>query len=330
MPRFLRLGSVLLFIVVAGSVLFWWFAPTKIRIIGEETRLSDQYEMEKDSTTRQTSPSSVGEVRSLPFTFLPSEGDAADWPADSARILFPERLLSVSSPRVHVFIYLPNGITPSQSPERADLPILKQSLEQVASAKDIVVFMPFPAKIGDAYPDFQLASFYEQALAILKTALPNASVIDIAVGGHGDATCEGAHAFTQSLTLPKLLGVVAYDGCLGDTITPNTFSPPSGVAFYLNPDTNGGMGTQDPATVEGTETRAMIVNRAWRLHEQPCPACVAAVGSDAKCSAPNARFTRQGGGELISFQTRRGHRESIQEMTNIAFCAMYRDASTRP
>ncbi len=278
-------------------------------------------------------------VATLPFNYLPAGQTIANWPADSARILYPERLRNVRDARVHVMIYLHgdnSGSDGNNSPEASYIPHLKGPLEQVAGAKDVVIFTPHHSAAGNAYPGFVLNTFYNEALTQLRTVMPGVTVIDTVVGGHSGATCKGGPTLRQAITgaTPGLRGIIAYDGCaggpLGDSqfLSPDNFSPPSGVALYINPDLSGMGHGSVPSATGGRTTRNLSVRSMWgNLSSQTCPVCARDQGSVA-CYAPNATYQRPGGGELISFETGAGHGGSVDVMTKIALCAFYANRST--
>ncbi len=264
-------------------------------------------------------------VFSVPFTYRPEGQPATAWPDGSARILLPTRLRSATSqPRVRVFIYLHGNNDGNRTPEDRYLPYLQRALERVAGTKDIVVMTPHHNEAGDRYPGFNLADFYGVGMRALQSALPGATAVDVVVGAHSGATCGTSPVILQALSspLPGTRGVIAYDGCLGDDLTPENATG-AGISLYLNPDT-AGMGNEDPRDVTGNERRNAIVRRAWSLGSHACPACVASSGANAQCYGQSASFARPGGGELISFETSAGHGPSVEAMTNIAFCAFYR------
>ncbi len=266
----------------------------------------------------------TGDIDSYPFTYRPTGQPASVWPDASARLLFPNRLRSLTSPpRVRVFIYLHGNNSGDQPPESRYIPYLRNALQRVAGSKDIVVMTPHHNNAGNDYPGFNLNDFYQTGLRALQAVIPGATVQDVVVGGHSGATCNGGPVILQALNspLPGTRGVIAYDGCLGDVLTPTNASGGSGISLYLNPDT-AGMGNDDPSSVSGNERRNAIVRRLWSLGSQTCPACAASAG--AQCYGQSAAFSRPGGGELISFETSAGHGPSVEKMTDIAFCAFYR------
>lgn len=267
---------------------------------------------------------STGEVMTYPFTYRPAGQTAVNWPDNTARLMFPTRLRSATSPaRVRVFIYLHGNNDGNRTPEDRYLPYLRNALQRVSGSKDIVVMTPHHNNAGNDYPGFTLNNFYETGLRALQSVLPGVTVQDVVVGGHSGATCNGGPVLLQALNspLPGTRGVIAYDGCMGDVMTPTNTTGGSGISLYLNPD-NAGMGNENPRSVEGNETRSAIIRRLWGLGSQTCPACAASAG--AQCYGQSATFPRPGGGELISFETNAGHGPSVETMTNIAFCAFYR------
>lgn len=269
-----------------------------------------------------------GELDIVSFNYQPAGSSPDAWPANSARALFPARLRSEQNPRVHAFIYLHGNNDHNKTPEEGNyLRLLRESLERVAGSKNIVILTPHHLRAGNNYNRFQLQAFYDQALTAVRTVLPNITVTDVAVGAHSGATCQGLPGFRQALSWggPSLRGVIAYDGCLGDVLTPSNFSVPSGVAFYLSPNITGEMGG---VPVRGNQTRNELVQRLWRLTPltgSDKPACASEAGVAVDVYAPQANLQRQGGGELVSFATRSDHATNVRAMTNIAFCALYRN-----
>lgn len=297
-----------------------------------QMRLNAQGDHQTCSQSGGAAPSTgsrrSGELDIVSFNYQPSGSSPEAWPANSARALFPARLRSTQNPSVHVFIYLHGNNNSNKTPEEGNyLRLLRQSLESVAGSKNILILTPHHNSSGNSYRGFSLQVFYDQAMTAVRTVLPNINPVDMTVGAHSGATCEGLSGFRQALSWgsPRLRAVIAYDGCLGDVLRPSNFSVPSGVAFYLAPDVEGtGMGNDNPGDVEGGENRASIVRRVWQLNtlSQP-PVCASQAGTRVETFAPQQNLQRQGGGELASFVTHAGHTDNVRAMTNIAFCALY-------
>lgn len=296
----------------------------------------------RQSGSSRSTPSN-GTVLTLPFSYLPTGQTVENWPANSARILYPARLRNVNGTRVHVMIYLHgdnSGAGGNNTPEASYIPHLMPALEQVASTKDVVIFTPHHTAAGNAYPGFSLTTFYNEALTQLRTVMPGVTVIDTVVGGHSGATCKGGPVLTQAITSPTpgLRGVIAYDGCAGGALTPTApagaltpvnFTPSGNVAVYLNPDLSGGMGRNSvPSATGGSTSRNLSVRAMWgNLTAQTCPVCARDLPSVA-CYGRNAQFEGSNGGELISFETGAGHGGSVDVMTKIALCAFAANRST--
>ena len=289
------------------------------------------------STTSADNGARPGAVTSVPFTYRPaSGGTAADWPDNSARLLFPSRLSGTSNPTVHAFIYLHGDNSGDKTPEQRYITYLRPALEAVAGSKNIVIMTPHHNNSGNDYPGFSLSEFYTTALAALQTALPGVTVSDTVVGGHSGATCQGGPVIIQAVggATPNLRGIIAYDGCAagrytagGQGLDPTNFTPAAGVAEYIDADLSGmGHGNVSSPT-GGTLQRNLAIRQLWGLSSQTCPPCAQAVGGTT-CYAPAANFQRADGGELIEFETSAGHDPSVGVMTNIALCAFYRNNTT--
>lgn len=277
-----------------------------------------------------------GEVDKLSFTYRPSGQDAANWPDNAARIIYPKRLQNTSGARVHVMIYLHGDNDDNGTPESRYLTYLEPSLRQVAGGKDVVIFTPHHNRGGNDYTGFNVSQFYSQAMEKLATIMPGVTAIDTVIGGHSGATCKGGPVLVSgSGSLPNLRGIIAYDGCAGGPLTPtgqwlspNNLNPGSGVAVYINSDISG-MGSGRVASASGGQTqRHLEVRSLWGLTAQTCPACATQVSSGTTCYGRDANFSRErGSGELISFETGARHGPSVGVMTNIALCAFYQNTT---
>lgn len=289
----------------------------------------------RSSTSTPPAGAIPGTVVPLSWSYLPEGQTVENWPANSARILYPQRLAGVRSAPVHVFIYL-HGNNDHNTPTDASryLPLLSSSLTQVAGGKNIVIFTPHHNATGNSYPGFDLADFYSKALIQLRTVIPEAVVLDTVVGGHSGATCAGVHAIKQAITSPSsvhnLRGIIAYDGCAGATLTPSNFTPSGNVATYIDADLVGsGMGDDMISSgSNGTIARNLKIRSLWRMTPQTCPACAQNAGQSVTCYAKNRELHGTNGAEEILFETGADHGPSVGLMTKIAFCAFYQNSST--
>lgn len=280
----------------------------------------------ENATNTQTVSSAFDlHLTSYAFTHRPAGQPDSVWPDNSARILFPTRLEKAPAPSVHAFIYLPGTNPGDRLPEESYLAMLRSSLQRVAGTKNIVIMTPHHNQSGDTYPGFRLEDFYENAVRALHEVLPYAQITDVTIGGHDRATC-GDHpvllqAYDQSLSI--LRNIIAYDGCLGDDITPENTKNTSGISLSLAPD-RFGMGKLDPTSVSGQETRLALVRRLWRFGStpKPCPPCVSKIDTQAQCYGQIDSFRQPDGGSLLSIETSAGHDASVGVMTDIAFCGM--------
>ncbi len=314
--------------IFMGSVglLFWSKARTpsiNIPSLVAPTSTIDvplfRYEPEEAFQAEQDGP-----VLSLPFTYQPLNSAPEIWPPNGSRLLLPARLRSTPDASVHAFIFLHDANTSDLPAEDLSLPFLKKALARVATTKNIVIMIPHHN--GKSYDAFDVQTFSATALRALRTVIPEVTVIDTVVGGHGDATCNGTlTAVANKLTIP-LRGVVVYDGCLVDVLTPTSSISTIGTSLLLNPDLIG-MGGDDLVNVPGSQSRAELVRQEWKLFPFPCSPCVSSLETPVHCFGPRADFLRPNGTSLISFETRLDHKKSVGLMTNIAFCALYNEAS---
>lgn len=274
-----------------------------------------------------------GTVVPLSWSYLPESQSVENWPANSARILYPQRLAGVRGAPVHVFIYI-HGNNNHNTPTDAShyLPLLNSSLAQVAGGKNIVIFTPHHnGGAGNNYPGFDLGDFYDKALIQLRTVIPEAVVVDTVVGGHSGATCSGGPVLRQALsaTLHRLRGIIAYDGCTGSTLTPSNFTPSGDTALYINADLVGsGMGDDMISSgSRGTIARNLKIRSEWHMSVQTCPPCAQNAGQTVTCYGKNAELHGTNGAEEILFETGADHGPSVGLMTKIAFCAFYQNST---
>lgn len=319
-PRFFWIALVIVFPITAIFLSVMDASPTLTKPVSKNS-LTPSTTVETFPDTDQISTL----ISSYAFTYRPIDQPSSAWPDNTARLLFPARLQTEEAPRVHAFIYLPGTNVGDRLPESTYLAMLRSSLQRVSGTKNIVIMTPHHNQSGDAYPGFHLEDFYGSAVRALHDALPRAQITDVTIGGHDSATCGDRpvllRAYDQSP--PILRSIIAYDGCLGDVITPENTNNTSGISLYLAPDTSG-MGKTDPASVSGYETRTELVHRLWRFGSVPkaCPPCVSSTDSQARCYGQNPSFTRPDGGKLISLETSVGHDNSVGVITDIAFCEM--------
>lgn len=261
-----------------------------------------------------------GAVTRVPFTY---RGDTV-WPENQSFLMYPSRLTGVPNPRVHAFIFI-HGANPSNTPSAdADYArLLESALTSVAGTKNIVVMAPHHN--GSSYSGFSLSEFYARAQATLRTALPGATIVDVAVGGHSAASCNGsALSSAASHPLSGQIAVIGYDGCLGADIRdgtslpyirPENFTPPGGQSVYLNPAI-GGMGVDSDTRFQ----RYLRVRSQWGIDAvTACPACAAVGGRTVECHSR----ALAGGGSVYSFETQTSHTESVESMSKIMFCTLY-------
>ncbi|MBP9747969.1 hypothetical protein KBD13_03510, partial [Patescibacteria group bacterium] len=268
------------------------------------------------------------------FTYKPNNNMVSGhptipiWPENSARLLYPTRLQGQQNVQIHAFIFLHGDNSHNTPIEQARYmqnylpPALREHID-----KNIVIMTPHHN--GTNQSTLNLTEFYATAQRALQAALPGARIVDVVVGGSSGATCGNSATLRQAATSAPsgLRAIIAYDGCIGDAsggLNPRTLIPPSGVALYLNPDTLGsGMGLDQPSGSGGLN-RLQLIQREWRISSVECPPC--ARGLAHACFGPS---TQPSTGELFSFETKSNHGPNVTTMSKIAFCALYRAASSQ-
>ncbi len=300
--------------------------------------------------TNSGAAAATGAVSRNGFTYRPSAGTSVGW-TEQSQLLFPTRLLEAfragQHPRIHLYIFA-HGINDaghdiayvtSESHPDSSLNQVKRALEQVAGTQNIVVAMPhnMDTQISNYMSGFNLQEFYTTALAAMRTSIPGSAatdIQDIVIGGHSAATCNGPGnpLLKQAIGFapgPRLLGIAAYDGCMGDSaFNASSFQTPAGVALLMNPDLKG-MGH------EGEPDRYQRVRTSWELRRIACPSTVTNAcpmdSAPADVSGPdynqrrcNACYGRTvDGKQIVSFETTYGHKPSIGPMTQNVFNAFY-------
>lgn len=266
------------------------------------------------------------------FTYKPNNNTVSGhptipiWPENSARLLYPTRLQGQQNVQVHAFIFLHGDNSHNTPIEQARYMqnYLPTALRDHTD-KNIVIMTPHHN--GTNQSTLNLSDFYATAQRALQAALPGARIVTVAVGGSSGATC-GTATLRQAATagIQNLRAIIAYDGCLGDAtggVNPRNLIPPSGVSLYLNPDTEGsGMGSDRPSGSNG-RNRVQLIQSEWRMSSVTCPPC--ARGLAHACFGPS---TQPSTGELFSFETKSNHGPNVTTMSKIAFCALYRAASS--
>lgn len=296
-------------------------------------------------TTAPSGPSTVvaGGVRVQNFTFRPTGGDDG-WQENQSFMMFPNRLMSGDTalnrypsgnpqrPRLRLYIYLHGQNDSRDSFAESLYPrYLQNALGEVAGTKNVIIAGPH--YMGAPYMQrLNLSEFYSRLITQLGTVIPGFrpdDIRDVVVGGHSAATCQSPRGgpsgilLTQAITspLPNQIGVVAYDGCNGiGGLTPSNFSQRGNYALYINTDLSGmGVDVDVPASDPARRNRYAAVQRLWDLPTTSnCPAYISSLGRQITCYG---KTTPQG--EIMQFQTRAGHRQSVELMTKIMLRAFY-------
>lgn len=311
-----------------------------------------------DVTQRAT----TGEVTRVGFFYQPPSGDAGWDRTSPSQLFFPQRFSTAfratTRPRVHLYIFIhglnSHGVLAAQAAADSSswIASVNRAMNQVAGSKNVIVAAPYYVNgNGRSYMNrFNLAGFYTETVRAITANVPGfqeSDIEDVVIGGHSAATCQGPddpvlrQALVPTLGGKRVIGVVAYDGCMSDgNFRPGNFVTPPGVALLFNPDfksLSDGMGM---ASVSGQPTqlsrrRYELIRTQWELPRMACPAYV-----ENKCpmetapvepSAPgynqrrcNACYgKRVDGKQIVSFETVYGHKASVYHMTHYAFSAFY-------
>ncbi len=261
------------------------------------------------------------ETVTYPFVYAPPTKTTTDHAGPEqreGRLIFPERLQRLTSPFIHVYLFIAETL----QQETDALPYLRHALEATADSKNIAIIT-----ITMDPSERSVASPYYDGLRALRTFLPTAAITDTVIARKGGAPCQPDDLLRGISALPptNTLGLILYDGCMGESITPDTILNPEGIALYLNPDLVG-MGKEDPKTVAGNERRHELIRRLWQFGSvpKPCPPCASSLDAKARCFGQTPDFGSRDGSTLISIETSLGHMQSMEIMTDIAFCAFYR------
>ena len=304
----------------------------------------------------------AGEITQRGFMYRPPSGDSGWQESSPSQLFFPTRFTSAfrsgARPRVHLYVFIhgANSHGTTLDAARADsgswVSSIRGALAPIAGSKNVLVAAPYYIGSEGSYMNrFDLSGFITAAMAAARTEIPgfqDTDIEDIVVGGHSAATCQGPgspvlrQALHSTLNGKRVIGVVAYDGCMSDgDFNRNGFVTPSGVALLMNPDfrsLSDGMGM---ASVHGSRPprlarrRYELIRQSWELPRMNCPAYV-----ENKCpmdsppvepDAPNYDQRRCNacygktidGKQIISFETIYGHRASVAHMTKYAFAAFY-------
>lgn len=289
-----------------------------------------------------------GPITAQGFSYRPTGATEVGF-VENSQLLIPTRLTTAyrgagaTRPRVHLYIFVhglnENGNTIAQvtAPTTASsYNQVKQALAEIAGSKNVIVAMPHNMdRSGSTYMQgFNLNNFYTEAVAELTRTigLTANDIDDLVVGGHSAATCQGPGnpLLKQAITgapLVRLIGVAAYDGCMGDTSSPDftasSFVTPTGVSLLMNPDL-AGMGLR----------RYQRIRDSWGLTRIACPSYVSNSCSMATPPAdPNGSTIQRtcnacygknvDGKQIVSFETVAGHKPSIFGMTHNVFRAFY-------
>jgi len=173
---------------------------------------------------------------------------------------------------------------------------------------------------------FDLGNFYTTALAAVRQYVgSNATIQDVAIGGHSAATCgETLHQAVAFVPSPgRKIAIISYDGCAGRGNTTNghgntsydRFTPTDPtVKLFISPDM-GGMGRDKAAAPAPAQVHARIPEIWGMTPLTPCPAYTSR-------GRPTACF-KNPSQEWYDFQTNVGHGENVGAMTRIAFDALY-------
>jgi hypothetical protein len=184
---------------------------------------------------------------------------------------------------------------------------------------------------------FDIQNFYNATAEALERTISGfrrSDIADVVVSGHSMATCEGENSkilqgVTTRFPVP-LLGIVAYDGCLGQSFDRSRGTPAPPAALLMNPDLSG-MGinrSEDNEAGDQTVRRYELVRNQWNLTRRACPSYVENQCSLETPSGPSQRCnacysTRDNGRQIVSFETHYGHTNSIFHMTRYALRAFY-------
>ena len=305
---------------------------------------------------RTPTPTVSGETTHFLFPFRPaSAGSDGGW-SDNAAVMLPTRLMSAygsggSRPRARLYIYLHGqngaGSTSAAALRSGTLHDMEATLGRFAGTKNIIIAAPrYITPSGASYfYRFNLGEFYRSTIAALRAQIPGfqeSDLLDVVVSGHSSATCQGPgdpllrQAISTDFGSTRLRGIVGYDGCLGDAVKPDTFSPRTNISIYMNPDLGrNGMGIHGNGDGSGGHPeRYKNVRNRWGLRRIACPSYVqneCPEGAPVEPSAPDYNQRRcnacygktENGTETISFETAFGHNESVRSMTEYMFRAFY-------
>ncbi len=304
----------------------------------------------------------TGDVTRAGFFYQPPSGDAGWDRSSPSQLFFPARFSTAfrngARPRVHLYIFIHgqnshgNTVATSLTDQNSAVSSLNRALNEIAGSKNVIVAAPFYVNgSGRSYMNrFDLQGFYTAAVAAMTAQIPGfqeGDIEDVVVGGHSAATCSDAPAdpvlkqgAVATLNGKRVLGIVAYDGCMSDrTFDATTFPTPSGVALLMNPDiknlSGGSMGLGiGSGGIETNTRRYKAIQQKWELNRVACPSYVdnkCPEGTPVEPSAPgydqrrcNACYGRRvDGKQIFSFETAYGHKESVFHMTRYAFGAFY-------
>lgn len=291
-----------------------------------------------------------------PFTYCPGAGQGrcgGGWDPDQAWFMYPTRLKTAPSPHIRLFIYIHGLNSDVDSASDNHTRLLRNSLSKALPDRDIVIAAPHWYGPDNQYMHgFNLRSFYEKATAAIRAEFPSATIVDVAVGGHSAATCNGT--LKQALTggsaplLTPARGFVVYDGCESDgdsriydghsipgggirgsgasdsSVNGQNFTP-HGIALIVGPDAVG-MGIEssrrDPVTGVSPRDRISASQRSWGFNTTkttPCPSSVPMGGID--CYAHPTETAHNN--EWWEMVTHQDHASNVETITDIAFRAFY-------
>lgn len=294
-----------------------------------------------------------GGVTRVGFAYTPPSGDDG-WSSPS-QLLFPQRLASAfqattgQRPRVHLYIYIHGQNSHHRTADEGFASgdgypaLISRALSEVAGSKNVIVAAPhylttLHGRGTNPYMHrFDIANFYTATVEALERTISGfrrSDIVDVVVSGHSMATCEQENSkilqgVTTRFPVP-LLGIVAYDGCLGQSFDRSRGTPAPPAALLMNPDLSG-MGvnrTEDNEAGDQTVRRYELVRNQWNLTRRACPAYVenqcpleTPSGPSQRCNA--CYSTRDNGRQIVSFETHYGHTNSIFHMTRYALRAFY-------
>lgn len=242
-----------------------------------------------------------------------------------ATLLITQNTFLQNSPRLSLFVFFTDSNEGLLLTQPSELSTLSRALEEYMGDKQVVVLLieSTKYKVGD------LAKYINASNKILTSVLSAHTIETLAIAAHGKQTCSPINPFIDidSKHHPYPIALIAYDGCIGDILTPEILSPASGTTIYLSPDISAtGLGGLDPKDIDGSETRFDLMKRLWRITKlsiEAQPLCATKTNSPIQVFAPAKNPQRTGEGQLFSFVTNVGHANNVRVMTDIAFCALY-------